>query len=169
MRFVFLLCLSVLFSCSNTNAKSPFRTKEMVDTTRIKLDSICTLDILVNKTKNYTALVLRDSSAMNSLIGYGNTFPVEKNNRISLDTMVFTRGGEKSYLFRTYVNGSTFGAEVNYIIYKEFGWWNIFRIPFDKNDVRYDPAKKEHQILNFKINDEIEKHTFSNGFLTRVK
>jgi hypothetical protein len=141
----------------------------MVDTTRIKLDSICTLDILVHKTKNYTALVLRDSSAINTLIGYGNTFPVEKNNRISLDTIVFTRGGEKSYLLRTYVNGSTYGAEVNYIIYKESGWWNIFRIPFDKNDVRYDAAKKEHQILIFKMDDEIEKYTFSNGFLTRIK
>lgn len=83
--------------------------------------------------------------------------------------MVFTRGGEKSYLLRTYVNGSTYGAEVNYIIYKEFGWWNIFRIPFDKNDVRYDAAKKEHQILNVKMDDEIEEYTFSHGLLTHIK
>ena len=92
MRFVFLLCISVLLSCSNNNTRSPITAKEMVDTTRVKLDSICTLDILVNKTKNYTALALRDSSAMNSLIGYGNTFPVEKNNRISLDNSIHSRG-----------------------------------------------------------------------------
>lgn len=74
-----------------------------------------------------------------------------------------------SYLLRTYVNGSTYGAEVNYIIYKEYERWNIFRIPFDKNDVRYDAVKKVHQILNIKMDDEIEKYTFSNGLLTRIK
>lgn len=167
MRFLLLIFTSILLGCGDKGNHKK-KSKEIIDTTIFVLDKTWKLDIVENKTKNYTAIILRDSTSISSLIGSGNTFPIKKNNEVCLDTILLNGGSMKAYLMRTYVNGSTYGAEVNYIIYQSSVYWELFQIPFDQSEIKFDTLNKELYVIKCLNGINVAEYKFSNGILIKM-
>lgn len=163
---VIIYLLFSLASCQEVQRDNTVKIAEL-DTTSIVLDPSNVLDVVVNKSKNYTSFIIRDSTAVQSIMGCGNTFPIFQGSNISCDTIRFAKGKKDAYFFRTYVVGSTYGAEVNYLLYQSTGW-ELFRIPFDNNEVVFNKVTKAHEIIQMIRGQEIARYTFSEGLLKQL-
>jgi competence protein ComGC len=173
-----ILLFFVLSSCtsqaqnndSSTNNAENYNLLKLVKTYYFDKDSVASLEILKNDTDNYILLQTRWRDQIVSICGNGNTdFAVNDDNSLKFDTLYFEKG-EKIYLLRTYVFGSTYGAVVYYLIYggNYPNACEIYKIPFDRVDIETDKNGLS-KIVSYTSYNRTLKYIFKDGILQQVK
>jgi hypothetical protein len=176
MKTVIILSLLLSFNvldCTNQNKKinqSKVETSDSLNFVKIYYfdsDSIATLEILKNKVDNYILLRTKYHGSILSIAGEGNID--FEYGILRLDTVSFTKN-EQVYILPTYVYGSTYGALVYFLIYKENDdMWQILRIPFDRLDVKDINKDGLSEIVQYAHNGNKIVYTFKNGIIVPIK
>lgn len=171
---IIILLISVLSSCtnqSNTNAFVSNKTEnnnalDAVQIFYLNKDSTATLEIFRNKAENYILLQTRFNGEILSVAGEGNIDFVD--GKLSLDTLFFEKDKEVLIL-PTYVYGSTYGAVVYFLIYREdfLDTWEIIKVPFDRIEIETD-KNNISTIVRYTPDNKTIRYILKDGILVRT-
>lgn len=170
-----ILLFSVLSSCrgkanendSNMNKTEGSQTLKIVKTYHFDKDSITSLEILRDEHENYILLQTRCYGDILSVVGEGNIDFLD--GKLKLDT-VFFENDKEVFVLPTYVYGSTYGAVAYFLVYKNNypNDWEIFKIPFDRLDIKTDNNGLS-RILEYTSCDKEIEYYFKNGLLEQIR
>jgi hypothetical protein len=168
---IFVFCF--LLSCKGNN-------NSVYQNGTPNFDSICTLPQLVkefyldtnktakleiyrNEIDNYILLQTKWESNILSISGEGNIDFA--NGILRLDTICFEKG-RQIFILPAYTYGSTYGAEVYFLIYENDykNAWYIFKIPFDRLEIKVGNNNLSY-ILRHMPNGKTIKYIFKDEIL----
>lgn len=170
-----ILLFSVISSCKEKADKNVFNMNETKQSQTLKLvktyyfnrDSITSLEILRDERNNYILLETKCNGEILSIAGSGNIDFLDGTLR--LDTVFFEKDKEV-FVLPTYVYGSTYGAVVYFLVYKNnySNDWEIIKIPFDRLDIKTD-KKGLSRILEYTTCNKVIEYSFKDWLLQQIK
>lgn len=163
----------LMFSCSEGSDKGGMdeveNTQELEnDTIKVLMPNVgyneYYLDIIKSTANNTIVFQTRTEERIASVSGYGNTdLVLDDSGKIKVDTIDFNNDGIVEYMYSSYVIGSTYGAVVCYLVYSNNGW-DVFRLPFDRLDVKYSKLVGEYVIVSYQYDNTVT-YRFKSGVL----
>ncbi len=126
------------------------------------------IEILKSRKENTLIIRTKRDEDIISIAGYGNSEnQVNENGSIVIDTLDFQMNAKKEYLLPTYIKGSTYGASIFYIVYYDSSW-QVFRVPFDRVNVRYEKKIGQSVIVEYKATGDSTLYKFKSGLLIPI-
>lgn len=169
-----LLIISLLFNsaiyCQTNNILSQdTKLKDNI----FNLDSAgnCKIELVQDSIRNCILMITTDNlnnpqSGIVSIAGIGNA---EFENGKGKIYKCFFEKGKYTYLIKTFIEGSTYGALAYFLVYDQDGdnYWQIIKIPFDVIEVVTN-SKGLSEIIRYAHNGEKIKYTFRHGLFLQV-
>jgi|GEM_PF-6272786 len=171
LGLVFISCLFACDSDANIGNTSNFTRKLSNDTITVFLLNESSgkyyLDIIQSKNPRYLNLELRQNEDVLSSIGYSNVSPVIKEELPKIDTLDFNTDGLSEYVVYSYVEGSTYGADVDFIVYHGISTMELIRIPFERIKISYMDKFQDYIITSYEANGTEILYKFDKGNFIR--
>ncbi len=123
-----------------------------------------TLELLKDESENAITLQTKRNDYLISKVGCGNSeFIKDQDGFVKIDTLTFSKN-EQVFLLRSYIKGSTYGAECYFMVFKKSEWL-IMALPFNRAqfyDLDHDGFD---EIVGYKSQTDSAIYTFSAGLV----
>ncbi len=128
------------------------------------------IDIISDSKENLLYVRTGFSKEVLSIAGFSN-IDISRNDagQIRLERYDFDNDGIDEFILTTYVVGSTYGASVYFIIYKDaWGTYDIYKLPFNRVSIIQEKNSNNYIISRYLPAGNIINYRFSFGILTPI-
>lgn len=162
------ICLA-FFEChnpekaDNQEAKtSDSDLKEQINVIEFPIGDETILELIEDLNGNNLLLKTKRSNELISVSGCGNSqFIKDTDGTIKIDSLIFGEG-RKGFLVSSFVNGSTYGAETHFMIYKK-GQWIVSRLPFSRMRIIDINEDGTDELIEYQSQNDSLIYNFQSG------